>query len=63
MSHYPRNFRLYRSLFGCVLLHGVCTALVVGNDDMASSYCIGVMTRRLAGRREGSRGVREVANY
>jgi len=40
-----------------------CTALVVGSDDEASSYSIGVLTRRQVGRREGSRGAREVANY
>ena len=40
-----------------------CTALVVGSDDVASSYSIGVLTRRQVGRREGSRGALEVANY
>ena len=40
-----------------------CTALVVGSDDVASSYSIGVLTRRQVGRREGSRGAREVASY
>jgi len=40
-----------------------CTALVVGSDDVASSYSIGVLTRRQVGRREGSRGAREIANY
>jgi len=40
-----------------------CTALVVGSDDVAPSYSIGVLTRRQVGRREGSRGAREVANY
>jgi len=38
-----------------------CTALVVGSDDVASSYCIGVLMGRLAGRREGSRGAHVVA--
>jgi len=38
-----------------------CTVLVVGSDDVASSYCIGVLMGRLAGRREGSRGARVVA--
>ena len=41
----------------------MCTALVVGSDDVASSYSIGVLTRRQVGRREGSRGAREVASY
>ena len=41
----------------------VCTALVVGSDDVASSYSVGVLTRRQVGRREGSRGAREVASY
>ena len=40
-----------------------CTALVVGSDDVASSYNIGVLTRRQVGRREGSRGACEVASY
>ena len=40
-----------------------CTALVVGSDDVASSYGIGVLTRRQVGRRERSRGAREVASY
>jgi len=40
-----------------------CTALVVGSDDVASSFCIGVFMERLAGRREGSRGARVVASY
>ena len=47
-----------RKTIGCF-----CTALVVGSDDVASSYSIGVLTRRQVGRREGSRGAREVANY
>ena len=34
-----------------------CTALVVGSDDVASSYSIGVLTRRQVGGREGSRGL------
>ena len=41
----------------------VCTALVVGSDDVALSYNIGVLTRRQVGRREGGRGAREVASY
>jgi len=41
----------------------LCTALVVGSDDVASRYSIGVLTRRQVGRREGSRGAREVASY
>ena len=49
------------------LMRGVeiclCTALVVGSDDVASSYCIGVLMGRLAGRREGSQGARVVASY
>ena len=40
-----------------------CTALVVGSDDVASSYSLGVLTRRQVGRREGSRGTRVVASY
>ena len=39
-----------------------CTALVVGSDDVASCYSIGVLTRRQVGRREGSRGARVVAS-
>ena len=35
---------------------GLCTALVVRSDDVASSYCIGVLMGRLAGKREESRG-------
>ena len=35
--------------------HSLCTALVVGCDDVASCYSIGVLTRRQAGRREGGR--------
>jgi len=44
-------------------VHNGCTALVVGSDDVASSYSIGVLTRRQVGGREGSRGAREVASY
>jgi len=40
-----------------------CTALVVGSNDVASSYCIGVLRGRQAGRREGGRGVRVVTSY
>ena len=43
--------------------HQHCTALVVGSNDVASSYCIGVLRGRQAGRREGGRGVRIVASY
>ena len=42
---------------------GNCTALVIGSDDVASCYSIGVLARRQVGRREGSRGAREVASY
>jgi len=41
----------------------LCTALVVESDDVASSYSIGVLTKRQVGRRDGSRGAREVASY
>jgi len=41
----------------------VCTAQEVGSDDVASSYSIGVLTRRQVGRREGSRGARVSASY
>ena len=44
-------------------MSGWCTALVVGSDDVASSYSIGVLTRRQVGRRERCRGAREVASY
>jgi len=40
----------------------MCTALVVGCDDVASCYSIGVLRRRQVGRREGSRGARVVAS-
>ena len=39
------------------------TALVVGSDDVASYYSIGVLARRQAGRGEGSRGAREASSY
>ena len=39
-----------------------CTALVVGYDDVASCYSVGVLTRRQVGRKEGSREVRVVAS-
>ena len=39
-----------------------CTALVVGCDDVASCYSVGVLTRCQVGIREGSRGVRVVAS-
>ena len=41
----------------------VFTALVVGSDDVAPSYCIGVLRGRQVGRREGSRGARIVASH
>ena len=44
-------------------MDGSCTALVVGSDDVASRYSIGVLARRQAGRGEGSRGAREAASY
>ena len=48
----------------CGLNHlSPCTALVVGSDDVASSYSVDVLTRRQVGRRERSRGAREVASY
>ena len=34
-----------------------CTALVVGSDDVAPCYSIGVLARRQVGKREGSRGL------
>ena len=40
-----------------------CTVLVVGSDDVAPSYSVGVLTRRQVDRRGGSRGAREVASY
>ena len=41
-----------------------CTVLVVGSDDVAPSYSVGVLTRRQIRRSEGSRGeVRVVASY
>jgi len=49
--HYYRVFNIKK-----------CTALVVGSDDVAPSYSIGVLTRRQVGRRERSRGAREVAS-
>jgi len=42
--------------------HSRCTALVVGSDDVAPSYSVGVLTRRQVDRRGGSRGAREVAS-
>ena len=44
-------------------LNELCTALVVGSDDVASSYGIGVLTRRQVSRREGGREARIVASY
>ena len=40
----------------------LCTALVVGSDDVAPCYSIGVLARRQVGKREGSRGARVVAS-
>ena len=34
-----------------------CTVLVVGSDDVAPSYSVGVLARRQVGRRGGSRGL------
>ena len=55
------NLRFY-NLGNYKKVNVLCTALVVGSDDVASSYCIGVLMGRLAGRREGSRGARVVAS-
>ena len=44
-------------------LGGLCTALVVGSDDVAPSHRVGVWTRRQSCKREGSRGVRVIASY
>jgi len=55
-------YSTFRSSTSKYLL-GHCTALVVGSDDVASSYSIGVLTRRQVGRRERGRGAREVARY
>ena len=54
---------LVKDTFGPRDVVGNCTALVVRSDDVASSYGIGVLTRRQVGRREGSRGAHEVASY
>ena len=43
-------------------LGGLCTALVVGCDDVASCYSVGVLTRRQVGEWEGSREARVVAS-
>ena len=40
----------------------LCTALVVGCDDVASCYSVGVLTRRQVGSWEGSREARVVAD-
>jgi len=45
------------------LYFDMCTALVVGSDDVASSYCVGVLIRCQVGRREGGREARVVASY
>ena len=47
-------------IFG--VTNGFCTALVIGCDDVASCYSVGVLTRRQVGRKEGSRGARVVAS-
>ena len=39
-----------------------CTALVVGCDDVAPCYSVGVLTRRQVGSWEGSREARVVAD-
>ena len=41
----------------------MCTVLVVGSDDVAPSYSVGVLTRRQIRRSEGSRGVRVITSY
>ena len=56
------DLRLYNFNAFC-RTHDSCTALVVGSDDVASCYSIGVLARRQVGRREGSRGAREAASY
>ena len=43
-------------------LLGQCTALVVGCDDVASCYSVGVLTRRQVDSWEGSREARVVAD-
>ena len=43
-------------------LGGLCTALVVGCDDVASCYSVGVLTRRQVDSWEGSREARVVAD-
>ena len=55
----PKHLKFFLFVFS----KDECTALVVGSDDVASSYGIGVLMGRLAGRREGSRGARVVASY
>ena len=42
--------------------HNMCTALVVGCDDVAPCYSVGVLTRRQVGRWEGSREARVVTD-
>ena len=42
--------------------YNMCTALVVGCDDVASCDSVGVLTRRQVGRKEGSREARVVAS-
>ena len=64
-SYYHRELmdKLQRLLQKNMSVEEYCTALVVGSDDVASSYSMGVLTRRQVGRKEGSRGAREVASY
>jgi len=40
----------------------ICTALMVGCDDVASCYSVGVLTRRQVDSWEGSREARVVAD-
>ena len=44
------------------ILQHPCTALVVGCDDVASCYSVGVLTRRQVDSLEGSREARVVAD-
>ena len=68
--HYPRYISCFKNT-SKAMSHELytpspfanCTALVVGSDDVAPSYSVGVLTRRQIRRREGSRGARVVANY
>jgi len=49
--------------FSATFMFDMCTALVVGSDDVAPCYSIGMLARRQVGKREGSRGAREAASY